>query len=127
MSDAVGYVKDLATGASLPGVNIAVRDAAGNITGQGTTTDAQGFFNLQDIPAGHVVEFRFIGYRTNIPLLRAFPAQNTVMMEAQSTTLGEAVASAIYDRKNPLTVWEVGAVVIAFIALAIAGYQIYKK
>jgi iron complex outermembrane receptor protein len=51
-----GTVKDASTGEVLPGVNVTLQG-----TTRGTTTDIQGFFEL-NAPRGAVLEFSFIGF-----------------------------------------------------------------
>lgn len=93
--DAVGYVYDKATNDAIPGVNIVARDIQGNITQQGTTTDARGFFNLPEVRSGYKLEFRAIGYRTQVPLLRDFGdgPLNKIYMERDTYVMPEIVAT----------------------------------
>lgn len=114
--DAFGTVIDATTGDTLPGVNIAVLDGAGNLTGHGTTTDANGIFDLRGIAAGRAVQFSMLGYRTELPTLRAFPEQNTVIMEQQAVQIPWATVSA----KRTYT-W-----VYVTIAVAVVLYVIYR-
>lgn len=92
--DVFGHVIDKATNVSLPGVNIAVRDQQGRVTGQGTTTNNQGFFDLRNVPVGHTVNFTFIGYKPQAPLLREFPLDNDILMETDTAVVPEATAQA---------------------------------
>lgn len=52
-----GLVKELATGENLPGVNVVVK---GNTNG--TSTDFDGKFRLNNIKSGDVLVFSFVGY-----------------------------------------------------------------
>lgn len=54
-----GQVTDESDGTPLPGVNIQIKG-----TTQGTTTDLDGQFSLNDVSAEDIIVFSFIGYRS---------------------------------------------------------------
>lgn len=54
-----GVVKDASTGQPLPGVNVIVKG-----TQNGTSTDFDGKYSLSKLKSGDVIEFSFIGYKT---------------------------------------------------------------
>lgn len=54
-----GVVKDGATGQPLPGVNVVVKG-----TQNGASTDFDGKYSLSKLKSGDVIEFSFIGYKT---------------------------------------------------------------
>jgi len=114
--DAVGYVYDSATQEGLPGVNIATRDIQGNYTAQGTTTDARGFFNLPDVRSGYSIEFRAIGYRSQVPLLRDFGdgPLNKIYLERESYLVPEIVAT---DKRTYLWAYYLAAAVVVTAAI----------
>lgn len=126
--DAVGYVYDKADNSPLPGVNIAVRNTQGQMTGQGTTTDSRGFFNLTNIPAGYGVEFRFIGYRTQMPLLRDFNnglstvyLERTTYDQPEVTIVGQqSITPASVKKMNIDTIM----IALAILMVAYIGYQL---
>lgn len=93
--DAVGYVYDSTDQSPLPGVSIYARNLQGQLTGQGTTTDARGFFNLPEVVSGHMLEFSAVGYKKQVPLLRDFGSGplNKIYMDRESYLVPEIVAT----------------------------------
>jgi TonB-linked SusC/RagA family outer membrane protein len=73
------------TGQPLPGVNIVVKGLT-----QGTVSDADGSFILNEVPSNAVLIFSFIGYATKeVPVNGA--STLTVQMEIDATSLDEVV------------------------------------
>ena len=59
-----GKVVDQQSEMPLPGVNVILIDSTQN---KGTTTDAQGYYELAGVPAGRIsLQFSFIGYERSI-------------------------------------------------------------
>ena len=54
-----GSVKDAETNESLPGVNVIIKN-----TTNGTNTDFNGNFTLNNVSSGDVVVFSYVGYKT---------------------------------------------------------------
>jgi hypothetical protein len=131
--DVFGTVVDQ-QGNPLPYVNVAARNVAGQITGTGTTTNAYGVFDLRGLNSGDTLQFSFIGYRTAIPLLRAAPAQNTVVMEATSYEQPEVVVTdnspTPNSTKKPVVKLEpldISAIVLLLAILGFAGYVFFSN
>lgn len=124
--NAVGHVYDSTDQTPLVGVNIVVKTPSGGITQMGTTTDERGFFNLQNIPAGHVVEFRYIGYRTSVPLLRDFPATNNVTMQRDAVNVPEATVTANRPASGKQG-WELLAWSVIIIAMVLLAWHFIQK
>jgi hypothetical protein len=131
--DVFGTVVDQ-QGNPLPYVNVAARNVAGQITGTGTTTNAYGVFDLRGLNSGDTLQFSFIGYRTAIPLLRAAPAQNTVVMEATAYEQPEVVIFG--DPINPdgtkkpvikLEPLDISVLVLLLAILGFAGYAFFSN
>lgn len=69
-----GTVKDVATGASMPGVNIVLVG-----TSLGAPTDAQGRYTISNVPAGtYTIEARFLGYQSQ--------RRSVIVSDGQSVT-----------------------------------------
>lgn len=84
----VGMVSEAETGEPLPGVNVVIADMEAQ--GFGAATDSGGRFVIAEVPAGeHVVEARFVGYRT---------AQRTVTVSAgEETTVQIELTQSLLD------------------------------
>ncbi|NBC06518.1 MAG: TonB-dependent receptor [Bacteroidetes bacterium] len=92
-----GYVRDAATGESLLGASVAVKDAAS----LGTTTNNYGFYSLQ-LPVGEQeLVFSYLGYDTKRVTLDVQSAQRlNVELEEASLKLEEVVVKARPDDAN---------------------------
>lgn len=84
-----GQVTDQA-GQPLPGVNIVVK---GSLTG--TTTGAEGRYTLKGVPAGSVLSFSFIGFKTREIQLSG-QTQLDVRLQEDVTALQEVTVNAGY-------------------------------
>src|SRR3546814_17623247 len=83
-SNASGVVTD-AGGEPLPGVSVVVRG-----TSAGTSTNAEGRFQLENVPADAVLVFSLLGFQPQeVPLNGA--ATLTVQMESDVAALSEVV------------------------------------
>ena len=91
-----GYVIDGASGESLIGAIIKEVN-----TGNGTTTNAYGFYSLQVSSENAQIEFSYIGYQTQVKELNTtIDKEFTVELFAEDYTLNEAVISYTeQDRK----------------------------
>ncbi|MDT0676699.1 SusC/RagA family TonB-linked outer membrane protein [Autumnicola musiva] len=80
-----GVVTESATGLPVPGVNVVVQG-----TSNGTTTDFDGNYTIEDVAEGDVLAFSFLGFATEeIP----YEGQSTldVQLEEDQATLDEVV------------------------------------
>jgi outer membrane cobalamin receptor len=87
----VGLVRDAATKDPLPGVNVIVDGLTG------TVTDVNGRYTI-DMPAGeHSVNFRFIGYKSQLKTVKVNPGEALIQnidLAAESQEIGTIVVSA---------------------------------
>lgn len=89
-----GTVKDNATQANLPYVNVVLRNATDSAFVSGTITNEQGLFTLADVnPGDYFLAFSYLGYQTrNVPVLagrlNAFLDVGGIQLTADSKTLG---------------------------------------
>lgn len=58
-----GVVRD-ASGETLPGASVVVKNANGTLSTNGTTTNLDGAFTVSNVPSGATIVVSFIGYRT---------------------------------------------------------------
>jgi hypothetical protein len=77
----------------LPGVNIIIPQ-----TSYGTTTDANGFYNLTNLPSGtYTVEYHFVGYKTisinNLSISDTTTTQKDIALKSDILTLQEIVVT----------------------------------
>lgn len=90
-----------ADGSGLPGVSVVV---AG--TSQGTTTNADGVYNLTNVPAGATLTYSFVGYATqriavdgrsavDVKLLEDVQSINEVVVVGYGTQRAEAVTGSV--------------------------------
>ena len=90
-----------ADGSGLPGVSVVV---AG--TSQGTTTNAEGVYNLPNVPAGATLTYSFVGYGTqripvdgrgavDVKLLEDVQSINEVVVVGYGTQRAEAVTGSV--------------------------------
>lgn len=88
-STLTGNVSDSGSGQPLPGVNVIVKG-----TTKGTTTDFDGNFTLSSLTKGDVIEFSFVGYKTQDI---AYDSQKnlTVKLEEDLTQLDEVTLVAV--------------------------------
>lgn len=87
-----GYVKDAKTGATLPNANISLVG-----TGNGTASDAKGFFVLMNVPSGLcTLKVTYIGYKPVERTILARPDINplTIPMEQQAMQLEGVTVTA---------------------------------
>ena len=81
-----GFVRDVATGEPLAGANISIRG-----TSQGAATNADGFFNILNVPPGdYSLRVTLIGYRTTLLQAQVVPYQTTrldALLDAENVTL----------------------------------------
>ncbi|MCB0598375.1 MAG: carboxypeptidase-like regulatory domain-containing protein, partial [Phaeodactylibacter sp.] len=92
-----GYLRDAANGETLVGANILLKEP----TGQGTTTNAYGFYSLQ-LPAGqYELVFTYLGYepKTTAVVLDKDIRLN-VALEEESLQLKEVVVTAREEDEN---------------------------
>jgi hypothetical protein len=118
-----GKVIDSKTGESLPGATVAqyqrvqcVATPCNDTLIGGTSTDASGKFTM-GILAGNYVKFSYVGYRPQVPTLRA-GVDNTILLDPDTQTLPEAVATA--NRTY-------GKYILAALVLAFVAYMLYQK
>lgn len=98
-----GQVVDKATNNSLPGANVVVVDSDPLI---GTTTDANGYFTLEEVPAGRVsLKVSFLGYDTkyleNIYVSAAREKVLEIELEEKTISM-EAVEIKGRSKKQPV-------------------------
>lgn len=126
-----GKITDAVTGEALPGVNLAVfYNQAGNqaniiehLTGEGTTTDADGRYSLV-IPDMRSLKVSMVGYNTRkfgptAPELKPLPMVTDIQLYPASYGLPEATATAArtYWREAILGTCLLGLIVAGLIAL----------
>ncbi len=90
--DVSGTVLD-ASGLSLPGVNVKVKNSS-----KSTTTDFDGSFKLTDVPKGTVIVFSYIGYRTQEADVSG--TKMTVKMSDDAKSLDEVVVIGYGTQKK---------------------------
>ncbi len=90
--DVSGTVLD-ASGLSLPGVNVKVKNLS-----KSTTTDFDGSFKLTDVPKGTVIVFSYIGYRTQEAAVSG--TKMTVKMSDDAKSLDEVVVIGYGTQKK---------------------------
>ncbi|WP_149207963.1 SusC/RagA family TonB-linked outer membrane protein [Flavobacterium johnsoniae] len=90
--DVSGTVLD-ASGLSLPGVNVKVKNSS-----KSTTTDFDGSFKLTDVPKGTVIVFSYIGYRTQEVAVSG--TKMTVKMSDDAKSLDEVVVIGYGTQKK---------------------------
>jgi len=115
-----GYIRDAQTGEPLAGVNVALRSMQGSALISGTTTNSEGFFS-QMVLSGQYIELTYIGYRTQIPVLRDQYSAMTILMERDTVNVPEAVAVAYRARTN----WQL--ILAVAIGAALAYYLITRE
>lgn len=115
-----GYIRDAQTNEPLAGVNVALRSMQGGGLISGTTTNSEGFFS-QMVLTGQYIELTYIGYRTQIPILRDQYSSMTILMERDTVNVPEAVAVAYAPRQN----WKL--IVAVAIGAALAWYLITRE
>ncbi|GAB3823264.1 SusC/RagA family TonB-linked outer membrane protein [Hymenobacter jeollabukensis] len=90
-----------ADGSGLPGVSVVVTG-----TSQGTTTNAEGIYNLQNVPAGATLTYSFVGYSSqripmdgrsavDVKLLEDVQNINEVVVVGYGTQRAEAVTGSV--------------------------------
>ena len=87
-----GIVKDESTGEGLPHVNVGILN-----TKQGTTTNADGYFAIVNLPADSVIlSFSYIGYQNKTVTLDSTSSDQLLEVELAKTTsqLGEVTVKA---------------------------------
>jgi TonB-linked SusC/RagA family outer membrane protein len=84
-----GQVKDAVTGEALPGATVMIKG-----TTIGTTTDIDGNFTLFATSSADVLEFSFVGYKTELVTLNNQTVVN-VNLTLDTKTLEEVVVTAI--------------------------------
>lgn len=90
--DVSGTVLD-ASGLSLPGVNVKVKNSS-----KSTTTDFDGSFKLTDVPKGTPIVFSYIGYRTQEAAVSG--TKMTVKMSDDAKSLDEVVVIGYGTQKK---------------------------
>lgn len=90
--DVSGTVLD-ASGLSLPGVNVKVKNSS-----KSTTTDFDGSFKLTDVPKGTSIVFSYIGYRTQEVVVSG--PKVTVKMADDAKSLEEVVVIGYGTQKK---------------------------
>lgn len=86
-----GKVTDAATGVSMPGVTIIVLDGEPLI---GTTTDPDGMFRLELVPAGrHTLRFTFVGYEP-------YYVRNLLVTSARESLLDVAMRESVTEMEE---------------------------
>ncbi|MCP2026071.1 TonB-linked SusC/RagA family outer membrane protein [Flavobacterium sp. HSC-32F16] len=90
--DVSGTVLD-ASGLSLPGVNVKVKNSS-----KSTTTDFDGSFKLTDVPKGTPIIFSYIGYRTQEAAVSG--TKMTVRMSDDTKSLDEVVVIGYGTQKK---------------------------
>ncbi|MEP0548931.1 MAG: TonB-dependent receptor [Rhodothermales bacterium] len=79
-----GFVTDDDDGQALPGVNVVVEDAAGEL--RGTATDVNGFYYLPAVPPGrHVLRATYLGYDPYVDSLALEPGE-VLQLDIRLTT-----------------------------------------
>ncbi|HFX17846.1 MAG TPA: SusC/RagA family TonB-linked outer membrane protein, partial [Flavobacteriales bacterium] len=91
-----GIVTDQKTGDPLPGVNILVVG-----TQNGTATDFDGKFTLENVPENAKIEFSYVGYKTKI--LPAKPFMNVKLSEDTESLNEVVVVGYGSSKKSDLT------------------------
>lgn len=84
-----GTVTDASSGNPLPGVTIAVKG-----TQQGTSTDANGKFILNQVPDNAILVFSYIGYQTKQVALKGETIIN-IKLNLSQTSLSQVVVTAL--------------------------------
>ncbi|MFD1604948.1 SusC/RagA family TonB-linked outer membrane protein [Flavobacterium artemisiae] len=90
--DVTGTVLD-ASGLSLPGVNVKVKNSS-----KSTTTDFDGTFKLTDVPKGTTIVFSYIGFRTQEVVVSG--TKVTVKMVDDAKSLDEVVVIGYGSQKK---------------------------
>lgn len=93
-----GVVKDAKTGETLPGVNVVIQKLH-----QGTATDANGNYTINNIPAGtYTITASFIGYKKYESQIEVGSQQVTQNISLKPNVLGmqEVVVSALGFKEN---------------------------
>ncbi len=87
-----GYVRDAETGETLPGATVVWKD-----NGIGTTTDMNGFYTIEDLPAGrHTFQVSFIGFQQQeftIEMSGKVAYTKDVLLAISSLALNEVVVN----------------------------------
>ncbi len=91
-----GVVTDQNTGEALPGVNILVVG-----TKNGTASDFDGRFRLQNVPENAKIEFSYVGYKTKI--MPARPVMSVKLSEDQEKLKEVIVVGYGSSKKSDLT------------------------
>jgi len=90
-----GYVKDAATGETLIGANVILPD------GQGTVTNAYGFYSLNVAEGDYKVQFSYLGYDSKgLDVELSKDTRLNVALKAESLSLKEVVVSARPEDEN---------------------------
>ncbi|MEJ8802138.1 SusC/RagA family TonB-linked outer membrane protein [Pontibacter sp. H249] len=88
-----GRVLSAANQSPLPGATVLVKG-----TEQGTTADVDGYFTLQSVPAGAILQANFLGYaQREVALPTPLPQLLVISLTEQSSQLGEVVVSTGYQ------------------------------
>ncbi|MSS72038.1 MAG: carboxypeptidase-like regulatory domain-containing protein [Candidatus Latescibacteria bacterium] len=90
-----GVVKDRKAGESIPGANVALLGAGGNVVA-GAVTDLKGNYTILNVmPGAYAVKCSFIGYREtvvrNVTALVDFTTTVDFAIESEAIQLGQAV------------------------------------
>lgn len=93
--DLSGVVKEKATGLTIPGANVQIKNTA-----IGTSTDFDGNFTLKKIPSGAVVVVSFIGFKTFEYKVTASKNNLDVIMDSDAKTLDEVVVIGYGSQKK---------------------------
>ena len=88
-----GKVTD-SSGSSLPGVSVVIKG-----TNKGIITDANGIFILSDVPANAILQFSFVGMKTQEVKVTGKTSMN-VKMEEESIGIDEVVAVGYGTQKK---------------------------
>ncbi len=95
-----GYVYDVKTEETLPGVNVFFKDKNKEA---GTTTDEKGYYELNIPEGGTIINFSYIGYETQIHPLVVSKNQNitlNIYLKTETIMMDEVVVSAgRYEQK----------------------------
>ncbi len=83
-----GVVKD-ATGETIIGASVVVKESTGGAGINGTTTGFDGDFTLNNVPVGSTIVVSFIGYETQEVVWTGTPL--TIVLKADNKTLDEVV------------------------------------
>ena len=99
-----GQVVDKATNNALPGANVVVVDSDPLI---GTTTNAKGYFTLEEVPAGRVsLKVSFLGYKTkhldNIYVSAAREKVMEIELEEKTISMEEVEIKGRKSKKQPV-------------------------